>query len=70
MQSASAARSLPQFIFNEAYNFLSRAHQGFGEFQYRGQRRLLVAEFQNADIGPPQIGLEAEFLLRQAGLDS
>ena len=39
-----------------------------GQFEDRGERRLLLAQLQNAHVGAAQVGLEAELFLRQARL--
>ncbi len=39
-----------------------------GQFEDRAKRRLLLAEFEDADVSAAQISLEAKRLLRQAGL--
>ncbi|CAH1748284.1 protein of unknown function [Thauera humireducens] len=44
--------------------------QSCRELQDGRQARLLLAQLQQADIGSPQIGLEAQLLLGEAGLSA
>ncbi len=46
---------------------MGRLLQRRSQFQDRGERWLLLAEFEDADVGSPQISLETKLLLREAG---
>lgn len=62
--TALSGRTFPQLYLNLLDDFGSRVAERRGEFEDRGKRGLLVSKFQNADIGSPQVGLQAELLLR------
>ena len=45
-----------------------RLIERLSQLKNRGERRLLLAQFKDADISTPQVSLEPEFFLPQARL--
>ncbi len=56
------------FGLNQPNQFAARLVERLGQFEDGCQRGLLLAKFKDADVGTTQVSLEAERLLRQAGL--
>jgi hypothetical protein len=54
-----AATGLLHFRFHEPDNFLAWPLQCLCNFEDSGQGRLLLTEFEDADIGSPQISVKA-----------
>ena len=44
--------------------------EGLGQFEDRGERWLLLTQFEDAHVGAAQVGLKAKPLLRQTGLQA
>lgn len=66
--SSPAPAGLMQFRLDQPDDLPGGMLQGLGELEDRGQGWLLLTQLENAYKRPAQVGLEAEGLLRQAGL--
>ncbi len=54
-----------QFGLDHSNDCAAGLFKRLGEFEDSGERRSLLPEFKDADIGPPQVGFKAKFFLRQ-----
>lgn len=57
-----------QLSLNHSNKGAAGVVERLSQFEDRTKRRLLLAEFENADVGTAQVCLKAKRLLRQASL--